>query len=265
MSTDILREALKTAGYDVDEGLSLAEWINKEVSFFDTDGDDFMISNLIPASSAIGHIASVGHVVSELINPTTTNFDIVDFAQMVSKERGLPTGMRKAAQAYLAAETHKITNTKGNLVKDNTNIKDSVALLAGFTPAESTFSNYIYEMMQDENEFMNSCYEDYVKPYQDAYNSYNNDISGRMDDPQKAEEELHRRAEAMNKAYAAALQMLYNRDVGPRIVKDFKKKVIEGYRAERIDINSEKSGYRYNPNLMRSIKEQVLKLNNGEQ
>lgn len=265
ITTGIFREALKTAGYDVDEGLSLGEWIGKELSFFDTDGEDFMISNLIPSSSAYGHVASSLYVISKLINPDTNNFDIVDFAQMVSRERGLPTGMRKAAQAYLAAETHKITNTKGKIVKENTNIKDALAVLTGFTPAESTFSTYIYEMIKDETTFMNNCYEDYVKPYQDAYNSYNNDIEGRLDDPKKAQEELDRRKEAMNKAYAAALQMLQNRNVGDRIIKDFKKKVIEGYRAERVEVTSEKAGYKYNPNLMRSVKEQVLKINKGEQ
>lgn len=264
ITTGIIREALRTAGYDIDEGLSLGEWVGKEFSFMDTDGEDFMVTDLIPASSAIGHVAAVGHVISNLINPKTTNYDVVDFAQMVSRERGLPTGVRKAAQAYLAYETHKITNTKGNIVKDNTSIKDSMAILTGFTPAESTYSNYIYEMIKDEEKFMNSCYEDYVKPYQDAYNSYNEDISGRMDDPQKAEEELKRREIAVNKAYNAALQMLYNREVGAKLIKDFKKKVIAGYRTSKVDESSTKYGYRYNPNLMRSIQEQVLKIE-GEQ
>lgn len=264
ITTGILREALKTAGYDIDEGLSLAEWIGKELSFLETDGGDFMMSNLIPASSAYGHIASSLYVVSKLINPDTTNYDVVDFAQMVARERGLPTGMRKAAQAYLAYETQKIVNTKSNTVKNNTNIKDSLAVLTGFTPAESTYSNYIYEMIKDEQKFMENCYEDYVKPYQDDYNSYNNDIQGRMDDPQKAQEELKRREIAANKAYAAALQMLYNRDVGEQVIKDFKKKVIAGYRSSDVAGASTSSGYKYNPNLMRSIQEQVLKVDQGE-
>lgn len=257
IATGIIREAMKEGGYEIDEGLHISDLISKELSFVGENTDNFELSSVIPASSSYGHVMSTLKTIANIVNPETTPYDTIAAAQMVAREQGLPTGIKSIAKSYLAYKTEVIRNTKGKVIKEDTTLEDAVKTLIGLKPVENRLTQYMYDMTQDQMQHARTLYEDYIKPYQEVFVDYEF-TNGRNDDPQKREEQRHILENKLRKMISFAYQDLKDSYAGEAPHNELTRLIMKGYQTGTVEGATKSTGFRYSPNLMRQIEEQVL-------
>lgn len=186
--TDGLITAMgRELGVEIDEGLGILELIKKNSVVYSYFMEEKTKLPDIPMLQSRGQIASVLYAIQDAVAPETGEYDFVNWLMNRSTDPTAPSSLKNYSRALLAWHTGKFFNTRRDMIKDNTTLRDSVLAAIGMLPSETKEKTYLYEALNDHKKVVEDYYQE-LKPYVDQIVTYK--LSGGLEDPVRRQQEL---------------------------------------------------------------------------
>lgn len=242
----------KERGIQIDEGLHLQELAKRELLLWDFKKGEIKLPS-IPAGQAVTQIGAIYKAVQEAVAPECGEYDLYNYMKTLATEKGLPSGPRNLAKAFVAWRTNQFYDTHKDVLKQNVKDFQVWSQAFGFGPTEQQESSYLYEAINNVDELVQELYEE-QEVLQQAIINYKESIG--YSDKQERDEEFARISARHQEMYKAHIKMLEDAFPDGRAKTEYTNKVIKNWEDNvSIENKRQKAYEKAGENWLRYIQE----------